>query len=204
MQTASNFEWFDPWSKAHCEMVDIRFNQSMLVGAAVSRLDGTDDYASGRTIREGVLALVPRAVWPDKPMIAGSGNLVSEFTGIRFAEGTTIGVGQVLECFINFGTVGVVIGFLLLGTFVTLFDYTAGQALVNNDWLRFATAMMLGICLLNIIGSLAETFTSAAACIVVMFIMREFGVPVLDQILGSPANNMPVRLGALRRSPLAW
>ncbi len=47
---------------------------------------------------------IPRALWPNKPVVGGSGDLVSTYTGIRFADGTSVGIGQVLESFVNFGT----------------------------------------------------------------------------------------------------
>jgi hypothetical protein len=166
-QSLSRFEWFDPNNKTHCERVDVRLNQNLLVGAAVTRLDGADYYAHGATIRDGMLATIPRAVWPDKPMTSGSGTLVSDYTGIRFAEGTSIGIGQLLELFINYGTPGVIVGFLLIGALVTVCDWRAGAALVQGNYPSFAAWLLIGMCLLNIIGSFVETFSAGAATVIV-------------------------------------
>jgi hypothetical protein len=165
-QSLRNFEWFDPQNRSQCERIDVRLNQNYLVGAAVTRLEGTDYFANGETIKDGVLALVPRIIWPDKPIVAGSGTLVADYTGLRFAEGTSIGVGQLMELFINFGTTGVIIGFILIGALVTCCDWMAGDALARNSGTTFAVWLVLGSCLLNVIGSFAETLTTAAASMI--------------------------------------
>ena len=88
-------------------------NQNQLVGAAVQYLEsGYAPFATGDTLIQSALAIIPRAIWPDKPVFAGSPGLVTQYTGIQFAAGTSVGVGQVLEFYINFGSPGVVGGFL--------------------------------------------------------------------------------------------
>src|SRR5579862_2036054 len=114
LTTMRAFEWFDPSNKEHLWRVDDRMNQSFLAGAAVNRLSETNQYANGETLWEALLALVPRVLWPEKRVTAGSGTVVSQYTGIEFAAGTSIGVGQVMEFYINFGTLGVIIGFLVM------------------------------------------------------------------------------------------
>jgi hypothetical protein len=63
-----------------------RLNYNWIVGAAVmSHEDGGTPFAYGATIP--LWALIPRAVWPDKPDIGGARNVFSDFTDIRFAAG---------------------------------------------------------------------------------------------------------------------
>src|SRR5205814_7729697 len=100
----------------HRGAIDRRLNQNFLVGAAAASLEsGQVEYASGATLGNMIVALIPRAIWPDKPAVGGGGSVVADFTGIEFAEGTSVGAGQVLEFYVNFGTWGVIGGFLLLG-----------------------------------------------------------------------------------------
>ena len=52
-----------------------------------------------------------------------------DFTGIEFAQGTSVGTGADLEFYMNFGTQGIVIGFALLGFFLMRLDQRLTRAL---------------------------------------------------------------------------
>ncbi len=174
LMTMRNFEWFDPRSEEHLQRVDDRLNQSVFIGAAVSQLSESQAYAYGATLRQALLALVPRVLWPEKPVFGGSGNLVREYTGFRFSEGTSIGVGQVLEFYINFGTLGVVLGFLIFGVVLTLIDVIASRQLMADNWQGFVLWYLVGISCLQIGGSLVEVFGSAGASVVVAVLLNRF------------------------------
>ncbi len=172
--TAAKFEWFDPANPEHLEKIDGRLNQNALVGGAVARLSETGDYAAGDTLWDALLALIPRAIWPDKPIQAGSGDLVNRFTGIRFAAGTSIGIGQALEFYANFGTLGVVIGFLLMGVVITTLDWQAGARLARGDLQGFVLWFLPGIALLQVGGQLVELTASAAASVLVALAVNRY------------------------------
>jgi hypothetical protein len=174
MATASNLEWFDPTNVKHLELLDGRLNQDVLLGSAVTRMEEVGGYAHGETIWESVLALIPRVLWPDKPMQAGSGDLVSRYTGIQFAAGTSIGIGVVMEFYVNFGTWGVIAGFLVMGALVTLVDLTAAECLAKGDLHGFVLWYLPGISLLQVGGSLMEVTTSAGASLAVAFIANKY------------------------------
>jgi hypothetical protein len=160
-------EWFNPFNDDHLRRIDSRLNQNYLVGRAVEYLAAQDRFANGETISDAFIALVPRAIWPDKPVRAGSGDLVSRFTGIRFAEGTSVGIGQVMESYVNFGRAGVLIWFLLIGVVLTLADTMAGIKLRSGNLLAFAKWYLPSLALLNIGGSLVELSATAGASLVV-------------------------------------
>ncbi|HYA18369.1 MAG TPA: hypothetical protein VEF06_12940 [Bryobacteraceae bacterium] len=167
-QSASGFEWFDPANIEHLNRIDDRLNQSYLVGAAVAHLDQSQDFARGETLVDAVLALIPRALWPDKPFSAGSGNLVSRYTGIYYNnEVTSVGIGSVMEFYINFGTTGVIIGFLILGVLVTALDVLATERLVNGDLNGFVLYFLPGLSFLQVGGQLVEVTAGAAGAIIV-------------------------------------
>jgi hypothetical protein len=173
--TVREIEWFDPGSEAHLFQIDHRLNQNGLLGLAVERLArGDTEYAYGQTVIDSVLALVPRAVWPDKPVFAGSGDLVSRYTGVRFAEGTSVGIGQVMELYVNFATTGIVVGFLLLGTVITILDQRARECLDRGDWKAFALWYLPGVAMLQTGGALAEVTAAAAASIVATLAVNRF------------------------------
>jgi len=173
-ETVATFEWFDPANQDHLQRVDARLNQNFLVGAALARLAETDGYGRGETLWDALLALIPRAIWPDKPITAGSGNLVAQYTGIEFAAGTSVGVGQVLEFYANFGTIGVVIGFMIMGVIITTLDWQAGESLARSDLHGFVLWFLPGIGLLQVGGQLVELTASAAASLVVALMVNRY------------------------------
>jgi hypothetical protein len=189
LDTATSMEFFDPGEPVHLQRVDGRLNQNGLVGAAVIQLSQTDAYARGETFWDALLALIPRALWPQKPITAGSGNLVSRFTGIDFAEGTSIGIGQVLEFYANFGTVGVAIGFLIMGVLVTVIDWQAAERLARSDLPGFVLWFLPGIALLQVAGQLVEITASAAASLIVAMLVNR----ILDNMHSKPAADSPAR-----------
>jgi hypothetical protein len=173
-KTVTTFEWFDPADFVHLQRIDARLNQNFLVGAAVYQLGQTQNYARGETLWDALLALIPRAIWPEKPITAGSGNLVSRYTGIDFASGTSVGVGQVMEFYLNFGTPGVIIGFIIMGVLVTAFDWQAAERLARNDLHGFVLWFLPGIAFLQVGGQLVEITASAAASLIVALFVNRF------------------------------
>jgi hypothetical protein len=171
--TLGNFEWFDIHNGDHLFRIDNRLNQDWLVGAAVEHLEGQyEPYARGSTYAEAVLAVIPRAWWPGKPMSAGSGDLVSTYTGITFDKNTSVGLGQLMECYVNFATWGVVTGFFVIGALVILVDRKAYAALHTGDIGQFALWYLPGLSLLNVGGSFVEATSSAGASLAMTFALN--------------------------------
>src|SRR5581483_4816549 len=165
--TIVEMEWFNPSDQVHLWQIDRRLNQNGFLGLAVERLArGDNEYAYGETVLDSLLALIPRAVWADKPVFAGSGDLVTRFTGVRFAEGTSVGIGQVMELYVNFGTTGILVGFLIIGTAVAIIDRRAREALDREDWKAFALWYMPGVAILQVGGAFVEVTGTAAASLV--------------------------------------
>jgi hypothetical protein len=121
-----------------------------------------------------VLSPIPRAFWPDKPIATGSGDLVSRFTGVRFAEGTSVGIGHVMEWYVNFGAVGVFLGSLLFGFGLATIDRIAVNHLQNGDWSRFCLWYLSALSLLQVGGSLVEAVAGAAGGMVIGFLILQF------------------------------
>jgi hypothetical protein len=164
------FEWFNPYNLDHLARLNGRLNQNFLVGLVVPRVEsGFVAFAGGQTITDAALAIVPRALWPDKPMSAGSGNLVSVYTGVPFAEGTSVGIGQVLEFYINFGVWGVIAGFFAFGAVLAAADRMAYDALAAGDVTRFAMWFLPALSFLQVGGSLVEVTATAGASLIMAF-----------------------------------
>jgi hypothetical protein len=159
-----NFELFDAQSAKQREVIDGRLNQNLLVGTAVERLQsGQVAFANGSTIIQIAAALIPRAIWPNKPQVGGGGSVVREFTGRYFLEGTAVGNGQVLEFYVNFATWGVIGGFLLYGWMIGWMDLRIIECLEQNDQRGFLLWFMVCLALLQPGGNLLEVVVTAAS-----------------------------------------
>lgn len=163
----SNFHWFDPYDDQQLNALDKRLNQNYFVGLAALRLQQEQvHYLYGRSIWEGVMALVPRALWPDKPVYGGSGTIVADMTGLQLDENTSWGVGNVMEFDINFGTPGVAVGFLILGFLLGWLDRKAAYADASDDLGKLLLFFLVGVALIQPGGSIVEITGGAAAAAV--------------------------------------
>lgn len=160
----TDFEFFDTDNPDHLISVDRRLNQNWLVGAATQYTGGGNkEYAYGETLWFALIALIPRAVWPGKPAVGGGGDIVSDYTGITFAKDTSVGAGQVLEFFINFGPWGVVFGFIVLGAAMRQFDARAASAMARQNYKKSLIWFLPGLGFLQAGGNLVEVTTSVGA-----------------------------------------
>jgi hypothetical protein len=90
-------------------------------------------------------------------------------------------MGQVLESYINFGTPGVVTGFLIVGIVLTLIDRSARWHLQRGDASRFLLWYLPGLSLLQGGGSLVEIAATAAAALALAFIVRHLVAMISDR-----------------------
>lgn len=176
-QTLLDLQLFDPWNSKHLHPIDARMNQNALVGRAIHYMEREKkDFAYGRTLGYAAIAWIPRILWPGKPEFGGSQGIASEFTGMVFAQGTSVGIGNVLELFANFGYLGVWAGMLAFGAFVRSLDLRAAAALQSSkDW-DFVFFHLVGISALQPGGMWAEVVGSCAAAIVLVSVLRRTGM----------------------------
>ena len=163
----TDIKLFDPHDETQLNSLDQRLNQNYFVGLSAERLrQGEVEYYHGKSLWEGLEALVPRLFWPDKPVKAGSGRIVIEMTGLEseLSETTSWGVGNVMEFYINFGWTGVVVGFLLLGWGIGRLDLLAAQAERTGNVASLFKYFLVGVALIQPLGSIVEIFSSVAAC----------------------------------------
>ena len=83
LSMADTFHLIDLGSEKDLLALDLRLNQNVFVGIAASRLQDKEvDYLNGQSVWDGVMSMVPRALWPDKPITGGSGRIVADVTGL--------------------------------------------------------------------------------------------------------------------------
>lgn len=165
-EVVRNFEWLDPGNDAQMKALDQRLNQNYFAGLAAQRIDeGHVEYLYGRSVWEGVLSLVPRILWPEKPVFGGSPQIVSEMTGLTLNEETAWGVGNVMEFHINFGIAGLMGGFVILGALLGHLDRNTAVAVAIGNYGKAAVCFLPAVALTNPIGSLVELSGGAGAAL---------------------------------------
>jgi hypothetical protein len=170
---ADTFHLLDLSSEKDLVALDMRLNQNLFVGLAASRLaDKEVDFLNGKSVWDGFLSLVPRALWPDKPITGGSGTIVADITGLQLSEDTSWGVGNVLEFYINFGLPGVVVGFLALGWLLGTLDFRAAVAERRGDLGQLILIFLPTVGLIQPGASFVEMTGSAAAALVAAYVWR--------------------------------
>src|SRR5438309_7421287 len=166
----TNFQLFDPSDRQHLIDLDERLNQNYYVGLAARRIErGQAQYLKGESFWDGLLAVVPRVFWPDKPVYGGSPQIVSKMTGLRFNSQTSIGVGNVMEFQINFGIPGVVIGFLLLGWAIGKLDLKAAIAERQGELGTVILFFLPCVAMIQPNGSIVEITGGPAAALVAAY-----------------------------------
>ena len=168
--TVRGFEWFDPNDRKHLIALDERLNQNYFVGLAARRIQlGQANYLEGYSVWQGLLSLVPRVFWPEKPVFAGSPQIVSKMTGLQLSPKTSFGVGNVMEFQINFGVPGVVIGFFVLGWLIGTLDLKAAVAEARGDLGGMILFFLPCVALIQPNGSIVELTGGSAAALVAAY-----------------------------------
>ncbi|MDB5440505.1 MAG: hypothetical protein JWM33_2932 [Caulobacteraceae bacterium] len=161
---ASHSHIFSSTRPEDLSALDLRLNQNYFVGVSAERLKtGYVGYLHGKSIMDGFIAVIPRALWPDKPVYGGSSDLVRNMTGLDLAINTSWGVGQVMEFYINFSLPGLIIGFLIFGMVLGWLDRKAAQALRTDVGGKVFFYFLPAAAMVQPISSLVEVIGGAAA-----------------------------------------
>jgi hypothetical protein len=180
----TDFQLLDLSNETQLWALDERLNQNFLVGLGVMRhREGETELLYGASVP--FWALIPRAIWPDKPAVGGGLNLVSQFTGSVFEEGTSVGVGQVLEFYANFAMPGVLIGFGVLGFILMRIDQRAMRGFAMRNSHVVVTTTLPGLALLQPLGNLLEVVVAVASAIIVSQLL------VRSKLLALPSTRRP-------------
>ena len=145
MNAVVETELFSPWNFASLDLINIRLNLNLFIGRMIEHHQSFPQLQEwGATLIIFPLVLVPRFLWSGKPERGGSG-FMSEHTGMSLSDSATFGTGTVFEFFINFGYIGVFLGFVVLGWIIRRVDRRATFFLVTGDAFRFARLFVVGI-----------------------------------------------------------
>ena len=170
VDTATSFKFYDWNDRLQLHDIDARLNQNYFVGLGIERHErGRIDLLYGGSVEWW--ALIPRAVWPDKPDVGGGRDLITRLTGFQVAKGVSYGVGQPLEFYANFGWPGLIGGFLLLGFVLARLDKRLARAFRIGDLRGILLAGLPGLALLQPINNGLEISVSFVAAFVVAHLL---------------------------------
>jgi hypothetical protein len=172
-QTFENFELFSIHKPSHLDPLTARLNMTWFVGAGVTYTQNTQGWAHGSTLVTAALGFVPRFLWKDKPVQGGS-SVITQYTGIVFAEGSSFGIGQILELYVNFGSWMVFFGYLIIGGLLNYVDVAGRNALKTGNFQTFIYCFLIGLPLQNVDQDWIMTVSSMASGIVVVFGLQMF------------------------------
>lgn len=159
-----SFAWFDIHDWDHAHYLDQRLNQNYFVGRAAERLqNGEADWFGGSSFSDGLLAFIPRVIWPDKPFGAGSGRIVADLTDLDLSYDSSFGVGSVLELYANFGLASLIGGFVVLGWILGRLDLNAATAEQEGRYRHVMASYLVAVALIQPNGSIVELTTGSAA-----------------------------------------
>lgn len=114
-------------------------------------------YQYGRTYSYFAVALIPRALWPEKPQAGSANGFFAISYGLLTEEGaktTTFGMSLLGEAFINFGWAGVVFVMLIQGLAIAVLERIFGSRKSGAGGQAVFIAFF--VFFLNGIGSSAE------------------------------------------------
>jgi hypothetical protein len=192
------FKLYDLNDVEQVRAIDGRLNQNFLVGAAIlqhEELGG--ELLDGESLQ--LWLLVPRAIWPDKPAVAGSGDIVTRMTGISFAAGTSVGAGQPLEFYANFGWVGLVVGFILLGITIAHHDNGLRLSIQRGDLRSTLKFGLPGLVLMQPGGSISEILVGFVSAVMMSRVIT-VGMRQSEKLFRS-SRRKPVGSGSRKQSP---
>ena len=99
------------------ELIFLRIDMSDILAQEMvfeNSASGEDEFAYGETLLDGLYAIVPRAMWEDKPIVAGYSDFVSTYTGVVRDDTTAVGVPVQFELYANGGVPSVIVGIFIL------------------------------------------------------------------------------------------
>jgi hypothetical protein len=114
-------------------------------------------YQYGKSYSFFAVALIPRIIWPDKPLSGSANGFYAVTYGVTSEEGvktTTFGVSILGEAFMNFGWAGVVLIMLFQGILIGAMQHSFGGQISGPG--GQAVFLAFFVYFLNGIGSSAE------------------------------------------------
>jgi hypothetical protein len=115
---------------------------------------------------------------------------------MTFGPDTSVGIGSIMELFVNFGSIGVWIGMAMFGAALVLIDERAAFHLAHGDVRRCCLWFVPGLSLLQVGGSLVDVSLTAGAGLAVAVLanssLRWLFPHSTDMLADAPAHDLTV------------
>jgi hypothetical protein len=138
------------------DISDQRLAHLAELAAVVYQTPSRVPYWDGYSYRDLLWHFVPRLFVPDKPMIEMGQEFPKRYAFLNYEDvGTSFNLPQLVECYVNFGVVGVVFGMAFIGMIYRLMDHSF---VVNSGGVILASTLYSR--LLNVESHFASVFGS--------------------------------------------
>ena len=174
LTAGQRMEIFSPWNFDSLDFINIRLNLPIFIGKMIERHQELPELRQwGATLIILPLVVLPRFAWPGKPERGGS-DFISEHTGLTFYGDTSFGIGSVFEFYVNFGYVGVFLGFLILGMVVRYLDRKASVSLQQGNYFKFMIFMTFGLYSIDPLQRPFFVFNGMVFAVILLSIAKPF------------------------------
>lgn len=104
-----------PTADSIMRTIMLRVDMTVILAAQVLHQPAVEPYSYGRTMLSSFYTLIPRALWQDKPVVAGGSAFVSQFSGLQWDSATSVGLPYPFELYANGGRLWVIVGLAIIG-----------------------------------------------------------------------------------------
>lgn len=154
------------------------------IGVATMVVAWRDGGQSGDSLSYMSTVLVPRLLWPDKPIVTSIGSDL--YTAATGGQGSSIAPGLFSEAYWNFGWLGIPLLMVPLGVILTIFSKYSLNVVHREAWLHFP-AVLIGI----LAGMRVDgMFVSDIVGTCIMALAYALAVFTVEQFMGRPRARM--------------
>jgi len=126
--------YFDGGYERVATQIDRGLSRLSYTNAAAFVVDRFDLGAPGATFSEAAAVLVPRVLWPDKPVISQLGADLDYLVYGRIGT-SSLGIGHFAEAYWNFGWIGIPFVMAILAIILTVASRVSLNIMASRDWL---------------------------------------------------------------------
>ena len=171
-----------------------RLDNRSIFAQVVYLTPDTVPYWHGETYLWLPSKIIPRFIWPDKPAETGGQAFGHRYFLLDPQDtGTSINMPQIVEFYVNFGTIGVLLGMVVIGLLYSMLRYVF-ELRSDNEWSRLSVIVIYSS-LLAIDSNFSLVFGNVLWWFVLLYALGRF------VFAGAPEGDPAVKGRRGRRKP---